>query len=249
KPRFIYLSHQTSPEGWDSSKMKLKKSVSANKDLDIDAINNNIYDKAYLAQMVIRDIGDALSLTDVDTLVKLIKASWETKNKSKLKQRIVNGITLSEWGGELIKRKQMANKPSSASWYTDGINSFIKFNKGEDVLLDDIDVTFLRNFQAYHESKGNSKNCISAYMRAVRAIYNSAISEDRFKTSKNPFHHFKVPSTSRTKKRAIVKESLLGIKELEYKEGSPLWHAKNYVLIMFNCRGMNFADLVKLKVK
>ncbi|HET8964329.1 MAG TPA: Arm DNA-binding domain-containing protein [Chitinophagales bacterium] len=77
KPRFIYLSHQTSPEGWDSSKMKLKKSASANKDLDVDAINNNIYDKTYLAQTVIRDIGDALSLTDVDTLVKLIKDSWE----------------------------------------------------------------------------------------------------------------------------------------------------------------------------
>jgi integrase len=29
---------------------------------------------------------------------------------------------------------------------------------------------------------------------------------------------------------------------------SPLWHAKNYALIMFYCRGMNFIDLVKLKV-
>ncbi|MCG2462987.1 site-specific integrase, partial [Flavobacteriaceae bacterium F89] len=105
------------------------------------------------------------------------------------------------------------------------------------------------NFQAYRESIGNSKNSISAYMRAVRAIYNGAIAEDRFKTNKNPFLHFKVPSTSRTKKRAIIKESFFRIKKLEYQEGSPLWHAKNYALIMFNCRGMNFADLVKLKVK
>src|SRR5690606_26085403 len=111
-------------------------------------------------------------------------------------QRIVNGITLSDWGDELIKRKNIANKPSSASWYKDGINAFIKFNNGEDILLGDIDVTFLKNFQAFHESKGNSRNSISAYMRSVRAIYNSAIIEDRFKSSKNPFHCFKVPPTS-----------------------------------------------------
>ncbi|MCG2462980.1 phage integrase SAM-like domain-containing protein, partial [Flavobacteriaceae bacterium F89] len=175
KPRFIYLNYQTSPEGWDSSKMKLKKSILANKDLDIDTINNDIYDKIHLAQMVIRDIGDAIDQTNVDNLVQLIKVSWESKNSSSLKQRIVNGITLAEWGGELIRRKEMFNKPSSARWYKDSINAFLKFNNGDDLLLDDIDVTFLKNFQAYRESIGNSKNSISAYMRAVRAIYNGAI--------------------------------------------------------------------------
>src|SRR5690606_33606349 len=109
KPRFIYLGYQTSPEGWDSSKMKLKKSVSVNKELDIDAINNDIYDKIHMAQMVIRDIGDAIDQTDVDYFAQLIKDSWEAKNNSTIKQRIINGITLSDWGSELIRRKEMSN--------------------------------------------------------------------------------------------------------------------------------------------
>lgn len=81
----------------------------------------------------------------------------------------------------------MSNNPSSAGWYKDGVNAFLKFKKADDLLLDDIDVTFLRNFQAYHESKGNSKNSISAYLRAVRAIYNSAIAKERFKLPKIHF--------------------------------------------------------------
>ncbi|SHF85128.1 Phage integrase family protein [Arenibacter palladensis] len=39
------------------------------------------------------------------------------------------------------------------------------------------------------------------------------------------------------------------IRDVHYKEGSPVWNAKNYALVMFNCRGMNFIDLVKLQVK
>tara|TARA_R110000850_G_scaffold73098_2_gene160522 strand:- start:461 stop:688 length:228 start_codon:yes stop_codon:yes gene_type:complete len=41
----------------------------------------------------------------------------------------------------------------------------------------------------------------------------------------------------------------MDLKNLEYEQESPLWHAKNYALIMFYCMGMNFIDLVKLKVK
>src|SRR5690606_5280027 len=107
KTRYIYLSHQTSIEGWDSIKMKLKKSVSINKELNVVEINNDFQDKLYKAQLVIRDIGDAIDLTDVNYLVQLIKTSWEATNNSKLKQRVVNGITLSQWGEVLIKRKKM----------------------------------------------------------------------------------------------------------------------------------------------
>ena len=86
-------------------------------------------------------------------------------------------------------------------------------------------------------------------MRSVRALYNSAIKEVQFTTPKNPFEHYKIPATTRTKKRAIAKIELVKIRDLIYKPNSAIWHAKNYALIMFNCRGMNFVDLVKVRVK
>ena len=48
---------------------------------------------------------------------------------------------------------------------------------------------------------------------------------------------------------AVPKVKIMDIKKLAYDQESPLWHAKNYALIMFYSRGMNFIDLVKLKVK
>ncbi|UII80395.1 tyrosine-type recombinase/integrase [Flagellimonas sp. CMM7] len=57
-----------------------------------------------------------------------------------------------------------------------------------------------------------------------------------------------MPPTIRTKKRAISKEKIGNIKILEYPFESPLWHAKNYALVMFYSRGMNFIDLMKIRV-
>lgn len=72
--------------------------------------------------------------------------------------------------------------------------------------------------------------------------------EDRLFMVKFPFNHFKVPPTTRTKKRAISKEKILRLCDLNYERGTSIWHARNYALIMFYCRGMNFIDLVKLKL-
>ncbi|WP_373517720.1 tyrosine-type recombinase/integrase, partial [Pricia sp.] len=94
-----------------------------------------------------------------------------------------------------------------------------------------------------------SKNGISAYIRAIRAIYNSALKEDKFLPIKSPFLHYKIPSTGRTKKKALSKEKIITIRNLRYEENSNLWHTKNYLLSMFNCRGMNLIDLAKLRVK
>jgi site-specific recombinase XerD len=110
-------------------------------------------------------------------------------------------------------------------------------------------VTFLKEFEMEHKAKGNSNNGISAYMRGIRAIYNSAVKEDRYIPIKNPFNHYKIPTSRRTKKKALSKEKIIAIRNLKYSKGSKLWHTQNYLLCMFNCRGMNLIDLAKLRVR
>ena len=84
--------------------------------------------------------------------------------------------------------------------------------------------------------------------RSIRSIYNSAIAEDQFVPIKNAFQHYKIPKAKRTKKRALLKEDLSKIKKLSYPIDSHMWHAWNYLFVMFYCRGMNFIDLVQIKV-
>ena len=249
KTRIIRLLYYTSPTGWNEKRMELKKSVIVNADIDCDVVNEDIYDKLHIARKLIVDLGESIGQLTSDTLVHYIRATWDNTLDSIIKKKVDNGLMLSEWAKVIIERKLKSNKPGTAAWYEAGIRAFKKFNKGADIRLDDITVTLLKNFQIDKESQGTGNNTISSYMRSVRALYNSAIKEDQFTTLKNPFEHYKIPATTRTKKRAIAKIELVKIRDLIYKPNSAIWHAKNYALIMFNCRGMNFVDLVKVRVK
>ncbi len=249
KTRLVRLGYFTTVHGWDEKNARLKKSVIANRNLDCFDIEQEIGEKLYQSKAILNELGESINLIGVDTLIEHIKNKWDRNNDSELRKKIENDITISSWGKVLMTRKRKSNKPGTARWYQSGIEALIKFNQGKDILLYNINVTLLRNFEAHHVGKGNSKNTIGIYLKAIRVIYNSAIEEDQFIPIKDAFKFYKIPSPVRTKKRAISKNKMVGLKDLKYERESPLWHSNNYALIMFYCRGMNFIDLVKIKVR
>lgn len=247
KPRMIRLPYHTSKIGWNNKEQSLKKSPAINKALDCDNINRVLYNKLHDARSLIHELGDGIQYMDVDVLVNEIKNKWQDKISPQLKSKMSNGLMLSDWGKVIIERKRKLNKPGSAEWYHYAIKDFIKFNNNKDLPLDQLSVSILKDFEVYKESKGLKPNGINSHIRALRALFNAALYEDKIDVVKNPFKRYKIPSSNPTKKRAIPKETFLKIRTVDYPEGSALWHTKNYALIMFNCRGMNLIDLVKLK--
>ncbi len=248
KQSLIRSGYYTSTGGWDTKNSRLKKSAIANKDINCEAIDHELAEKVYKAKELTKELGKSIDRLDVNGLIKLIKDRWDQNLSSEIRKKVENQISISSWGNVLIRRKKNSDSPGTARWYKNGIEALKKFNGGDDVMLYDITVSFLKDFEAYHLGKGNGKNTISIYLRAIRAIYNSAVEEDQFKPIKNAFEHYKIPSSTRTKKRTVGKDKLNNIKKLNYEEDSPLWHTKNYTLVMFYCRGMNFIDLVKVRV-
>jgi integrase len=249
KTRFISLGFSTSVNGWDDRNGRLKKSASSNRFKDYNSIEEEINDKLHLAKKKIKNFGDDINKIDVVQLVQEIKMSWDSQIETPERHRINNSITLVESGNIIINRKRKMNSPSTAEWYSSCMKRFLKFTKSKDIRLDDITVSLLKDYEVDFVSRGNKPGTINSYMRGIRAIYNKAIEEDDFTPISNPFLKYKMPSSKNTKKRATAKVSFLQIRNLSYPQDSILWHAKNYILIMFNCRGMNLIDLVKLKVE
>lgn len=249
KQRIVRLPFFTSSDGWDDKNMAFKKSAIANREQDCDEINKELNEKLYSAKSIIDKLGKIIDEITIEVLIENIKESWDKKLDSDLRKNLSNDISLSEWGQVLIDRKLREGKPSTAKWYQNSIAAFVNFNKGAPIKLYRLNVTFLKEFELVNKAKGNSNNGISSYMRGVRAIYNSAVKEDKYVPIKNPFNHYKIPTSRRTKKKALSKESIVTIRNLKYKKGSNLWHTQNYFLCMFNCRGMNLIDLAKLRLK
>lgn len=249
KTRYIALSYSTSLKGWDDRNGRLKKSDTSNQFKDYETIEEEIHDKLYLAKKKIKNFGDDINKINITQLVLEIKNSWDSQIQTQERHRIDNSCSLVECGNKIIERKRKINSPSTAEWYYNCMTRFLKFNQTSDIRLDEITISLLKDYEVYFISKGNSPGTINTYMRGIRAIYNKAIEEDDFKPLSNPFAKYKIPRSKNTKKRATSKNNFLEIRKLTYPKHSALWHTKNYILIMFNCRGMNLVDLVKLKVK
>jgi len=247
KYRSVRMNIWTLQKGWDAKKNRLIKSAYVNQDLDCDELNSEIEEKVYKANRLIKELGDDIKKINADELIGLIKERWDHNPDSEIKKRIQNNLSLHTWGNVLIERKIAANEPGTAQWLKNGMDALTKFIGVNDIKLYDITITLLRNFEAHHLSQGNSRNTIAIYLKAIRSIYNSAVDEEMHHTERNPFYNYKMPKSLRTKKRAIAKEDFFKILGLDYPKNSGLWHARNYALIMFYCRGMNFVDLVKLK--
>jgi hypothetical protein len=164
---------------------------------------------------VVYELGDSIDRMDVGLLLDHIKGRWDTELDFEIKKKVENNITLSQWGSVLIKRNRAANIPGTAQWYQSGVDAMSKFNNGKDIFLYDISLTFHKDFEAQQLSKGNSKNTIGMYIRAIRSIYNSAIKEDQFVPIKNPFDHYRTPSMARTKKKAVSKVKIMDTGKLE----------------------------------
>jgi integrase len=125
-----------------------------------------------------------------------------------------------------------------------------RFSNGKDFSFEELDYKWLKDFETYHYSRGNTANSLGVYLRSIRMVYNTAIKRNIVKESLYPFgrNKYTIPSGP-VHKRAITKEDIIKIESLELKKGSYLWHAKNYFLFSFYTMGMNWIDMAYLKMK
>ena len=63
-----------------------------------------------------------------------------------------------------------------------------------------------------------------------------------------PFSGYKI-KVSKTRKRAVRRDVIKLIEDLELPEGSKLWHTRIFFLFSFYTMGMNFADMARLKLE
>jgi len=144
---------------------------------------------------------------------------------------------------DLIKAKKIGN----ADVYRTTLGVIKAFTEGNDFSFREMDFKWLKQFEVYHLSKGNTLNGLNVYMRTLRAIYNKAMKEGIIRKELYPFRFYKL-KYEKPRKRAIRKSDIDKIRDLELPEGGEIWNARNYFMFSFYARGMNWIDMANLKV-
>jgi integrase/recombinase XerD len=91
------------------------------------------------------------------------------------------------FGAEIIAELQEAKKFGNARVYDTMLRSVRDFAKGRDFPLKQLTYAWLKKYEAWYLSKGNSANGLSVSLRTLRALYNRAIKQKLISNEYYPF--------------------------------------------------------------
>lgn len=149
---------------------------------------------------------------------------------------------------EIIDEMITAGRTGNAQVNQETLNSIQLFHKTDSLTFKDITPTFLNKYEVFLRSRGGTDGGIGVRMRAIRAIYNMALERDIADEKHYPFKKYKISKLKgRGIKKALELEQVLQIVNLDLTDYPSLINSKNYFVFSFYTRGMNFADMMKLK--
>lgn len=232
--RQIHTGYKLFPAEWDAvhSEIVLSSVTSeSRRDYLLSLKNSLLEDSVRLKNIITRLERSGIAYTS-DSLVKLYCASTEN-----------NGFV--SFTLNLIKELNQIGKHRTAETYMTTLNSFIRFRKGKDVLLEEVDSSLMMKYESYLKSTGICPNTTSYYMRNLRAIYNRAVEKD-LTVQRSPFKYV-YTGIDKTVKRAIPLEEIRRLRELDLTRSPSLAYARDIFMFSFYTRGMSFIDMAYLK--
>ena len=234
--RQIHTGYKLFPAEWDAihSEVILPSATSeSRRDYLLSLKNSLMEDSIRLKNIITRLERSGIAYTS-DSLVELYCASTEN-----------NGFV--SFTLNLIKELNQVGKHRTAETYITTLNSFIRFRKGKDVLLEEVDSSLMMKYESFLKSTGICPNTTSYYMRNLRAIYNRAVEKD-LTVQRSPFKYV-YTGIDKTVKRAIPLEEIRRLRELDLTKSPSLAYARDIFMFSFYTRGMSFIDMAFLRKK
>lgn len=240
KKKTFHLGHSALENQWNK-----EKGVPMSNHPDHKIIKSRIKNEVLRLKNIIAELenkGRPFTLQDV-----------ERKYKNKLSDDSFAGYC-----DQLINSFNETGKNGNAIVYQSLADSFEDFAGKRKYMLYEIDYHAVNRYHDYLRKKVTvlkdektikrlTPNGISFYMRTLRAIINRAIKDGLLDEKDYPFKNITIKS-EKTRKRAVNKEIIKLIEDLQVKPEDNLQLYKDLFLFSFYNRGISFVDMAFLRV-
>ncbi|MEW4922210.1 site-specific integrase [Algibacter sp. 2305UL17-15] len=220
---------------WDEKNEKIRRSFKGT--ASVSKLNNQLLKEKTRAIDIINELYEKNELNFLSIL----------QVKSKIIRK-VSFASFFDYSNSIIEELNKVERYGNANSYYAVTKILKKFNQGNDLKFNEINYEFLKKFEQFHYSRGNSTNGLAVYMKTIRAIYNKAIKAGIIPKEAYPFTNYKIKTTP-TEKRAIDINSIKSIMMLQLKETDNLFHYRNYFLTSHMLYGVSFIDMAFLKLE
>ena len=222
KLKYSSIGISVNPAHWDFEKNKPRR---------------NCPDKARIEQIISEQIRKYR-----EQILDFTSTSLYDRVNNQIKRRTVSDLFKSH-----IANLKAQKRTGYALTFSELYNSLILFHGHLDIHFSDIDVTWLRHYEAWLRFRGSAENTIGKRFRTLRAVFNLAIEQGIVKAEYYPFKIYKVSKLHQTPaKRAISKEDIM--KVINYQCTDPYDRlAVDLFTFGYFMGGINFGDMASLK--
>ena len=232
KQRQLFTDYHVFPAEWDDDRSMVTTTHKSERKSFILSIRERIRWDVERLNKIIRQLdNNGLSYTADDVIDEF--------------NRYANEYSLFNFMESLIIKLKQNGKTRTSETYSVTLNSFKKFRKGEDIMLDCLNSKIMEAYEAWHQQRGVAPNTISFYTRILRAAYNRAVEEEIIE-NRNPFRRV-YTGVDKTVKRALPLQIIKKIKYLDLSLTPELDFARDMFMMSFMLRGMSFIDMAYLK--
>ena len=140
-----------------------------------------------------------------------------------------------------------ANRLGTAKNYRSAADCLKTFINDHNLTFTQMNARFVEQYYDYLQRKGLVRNSLSFHMRILRAVYNKAVRTGLAEPA-NPFGNV-YTGVDKTHKRAVDKDILTRLAELDLSHSAPLAFARDLFLFSLYTRGMAFVDMAFLKLR
>lgn len=201
--------------------------------------------KSFILSIRERIRWDIERLTKIDHKLEVNGLTYTADDVIDEFNRYAHEYSLFNFMEGIIAKLKQNGKVRTSETYKSTLNSFKKFRKDEDIMLDCLTSEIMEGYEAWHKNRGVAPNTISFYTRILRAVYNRAVEDDIIE-NRNPFRHV-YTGVDKTVKRALPLAVIKKIKALDLSLTPALDYARDMFLMSFYLRGMSFIDMAFLK--
>ena len=228
KKKYLGLGISIKPEYWDFEKNRPKRNCP-----NEEQIQRIILEKTKEYQEQILEYKVTNKEFTATTLVEKVSNPVKAKTVKEVFELYIN-------------RLYNANRIRYADMFKTTLNSLLKFNGHLDIYFSEIDIAWLKKYEAFMLSGNLAMNTLETRFVRLRTVFNLAIDEKIVKKEYYPFDTFKVSKLKqKTAKRSILKRDVLKI--LNYK-GKTDYERLSIDLFTFSylTAGLNFVDISRL---
>ena len=187
--------------------------------------------KSFILSIRERIRWDIERLTKIDRKLEVNGLTYTADDVIDEFNRYAHEYSLFNFMEGIIAKLKQNGKVRTSETYKSTLNSFKKFRKDEDIMLDCLTSEIMEGYEAWHKSRGVAPNTISFYTRILRAVYNRAVEDDIIE-NRNPFRHV-YTGVDKTVKRALPLAVIKKIKALDLSLTPTLDFARDMFLLSF----------------